>query len=215
MVAIGRPANSDANAAPALKRSLPDDVAFKIVRNEVLLLNFHMINTGTTIVHACYKQNLPSIPEGQVKSEAGLMFFYNQYIAVPAGGTATADLACPVTQDITVSTAVSHMHRRGHTYTSSLYDGDPSQGGSVVRKIYESTDWNEPATEVYSPSLSLKAGEWIRFACGYDNPEQRVVAQGQQTTERCACSSARIGRAIPAGSSAATTARGATSARAR
>jgi hypothetical protein len=31
--------------------------------------------------------------------------------------------------------------------------------------------------------LSLKAGQWIRFACGYQNPEPRNVAQGQETTD--------------------------------
>jgi hypothetical protein len=183
VVATGRPANSDVNGPSALQHALPEDVAFKIAANEVLLMNFHMINTGTTTAHVCYKQNLPSIPDSQVTSEAGLMFFYNQFITVPAGGDATADLACPVTQDITVSTAVSHMHRRGDGYTSSLYDGDPSQGGNVVRTLFESNEWDEPAVELFDPPLSFTAGQWIRFACNYHNGEQRDVAQGQETTD--------------------------------
>lgn len=183
VIAGGRPANSDRNGPSELKGALPDNVAFKIAANEVLLMNFHMINTTTMPVHACYKQNLPSVPDSQVESEAGLMFFYNQYITVPAGGDSTADLACPVTQDITVATAVSHMHRRGSGYSSSLYDGDPSQGGQVLQTLYDSSEWDEPAVKIFSPSLSLKAGQWIRFACSYHNTEQRDIAQGQQTTD--------------------------------
>src|SRR5262249_4430399 len=119
----------DADPSTQLEGELPDDVAFKIAADEVVLMNFHMFNSTEHVVHACYKQNLPSIPAEQVKQEAGLMFFYNQYIALPANGKATADMACPVTADITVSTAVSHMHRRGTGYTASLLDSDPIPGG--------------------------------------------------------------------------------------
>src|ERR1041385_5041204 len=183
VIAAGRSASSTVNGPDALKNALPSDVAFKIGGNEVLLLNFHMINTGTEPIHACYKQNLPSIPDSQVKSEAGLMFFYNQFIAVPASGDSKADLACPVTEDISVATAVSHMHRRGNGYNATLYDGDPSQGGNVVQTLYDSPEWDEPSVKGFDSPLSFKAGQWIRFACSYHNSEDRDVAQGQQTTD--------------------------------
>lgn len=183
VITAGRSADSDADSVGVLKGSLPDDVAFKIAADEVLLMNFHMANLANHVVHACYKQNLPSVPAEQVKEEAGMIFFYNQYIAVPASGTATADMACPVTADITVSTGVSHMHRRGTGYTASLLDGDPIAGGKEVQHLELSSDWNEPATTRFDPPLALKAGQWIRWACDYQNPEQRNVAQGQQTTD--------------------------------
>jgi hypothetical protein len=111
------------------------------------------------------------------------MFFYNPFIAIPAGGSATADMACPVTQDVTVSTAVSHMHQRGVGYTSELYDGDPSQDGQVIRTLHESTEWEEPLTDQFDPPLTFTAGEWVRFACDYDNTATVDVAQGQETTD--------------------------------
>jgi hypothetical protein len=183
VVAIGHSATEDPSKTQKLEHELPDDVAFKIAHNEVLLLNFHMINTSEETQTVCYKQNLPSVPADQVKQEAGMVFFYNQYITVPANGTSTADMACPVTQDITLSTAVSHMHRRGVGYTSSLLDGDPIAGGKEVQQLHHTTEWDEPPPDLYSPPLALKAGQWIRWACDYKNTEARDVAQGQQTTD--------------------------------
>ena len=183
VVAIGRSNKSDPNTAPGLQGALPDDVAFKIAGNEVLLLNFHMINTTQKTLRVCYKQNLPSVPSDQVKQEAGMMFFYNPAITVPANAAATADMACPVTKDITVSTAVSHMHRRGMGYTATLLDGDPSASANAVMPLYQSNEWDEPLTTVYNPPLSLTTGQWIRWSCDYQNGEARDVAQGQQTTD--------------------------------
>jgi hypothetical protein len=183
VITAGHSVDSDADTVGPLKGSLPDDVAYKIAADEVLLMNFHMANLSNHVVHACYKQNLPSVPAEQVKQEAGMMFFYNQYITIPANGTATADMACPVTADITVSTGVSHMHRRGTGYTASLLDGDPIAGGKEVKHLDLSGDWNEPRTTRFDPLLTMKAGQWIRWACEYQNPERRNVAQGQQTTD--------------------------------
>jgi hypothetical protein len=111
------------------------------------------------------------------------MFFYNDFITVPASSTATADMACPVTSEITVATAASHMHRRGTGYTATLLDGDPIGGAKVVQKLYEGTEWEEPVSRVFSPALTMKPGQWIRWACDYKNTESRDVAQGQQTTD--------------------------------
>lgn len=183
VITAGHSVLADPKMEAALEHALPDDVAFKIAKNDVLLLNFHMANLTDHVAHACYKQNLPSIPDDQVKQEAGLIFFYNTFITVPAKSTATADMACPVTQDINVVTAVSHMHRRGSGYTATLLDGDPIAGGKEVQKLYQSPEWNEPVADIFNPPLALKAGQWIRWECDYENSEQRDVSQGQATTD--------------------------------
>lgn len=183
VITAGHSVAAPADLAEKINHPLPDGIAYKIKGNEVLLMNFHMANFTDHVVHACYKQNLPSIPDDEVKQEAGLMFFYNTFITIPAKSTATADMACPVTKDVTVMSAVSHMHRRGDGYTATLLDGDPIAGGKKVQELYKSPEWNEPAPNIFDPPLALKAGQWIRWACDYENTEQRDVAQGQQTTD--------------------------------
>jgi hypothetical protein len=183
VIAGGRAVDGDPGSTFPNKGDLPDDVAIKIESNEVLEINFHMLNATTKATHACYKANLYSIPDAQVNTEAGVMFYYNNFITIPANGTFKADMACPVTQDVTLAAQVSHMHQRGTNYSASLLDGDPLAGGSEVQKLYETTQWEEPAFKVNSPALALKQGQWIRWSCDYVNPEARDVAQGQQTTD--------------------------------
>jgi hypothetical protein len=158
-------------------------VALKIEANEILELNFHMLNTDTKPAHACYKANLYNVPDEQVEVEAGTIFYYNNFVTVPASGTATANMACPVTEDVTLRAQVSHMHKRGTGYTASLLDGDPLAGGQEVQKLYETTDWDEPVFKIDDPALALTAGQWIRWNCDYTNLEARDIAQGQQTTD--------------------------------
>jgi hypothetical protein len=165
------------------KGTLPDDVALKIGAKEVLLMNFHMINVTDHPVRACYKQNLYSIPDAQVKREAGQMFYYNSFVTVPARQHATATMACPVSQDVTLGAQVSHMHKRGIGYTATLLDGDPLEGRHEMKTLYEGTAWDEPLTEINAPALELKTGQWIKWSCAYENLEDSNVAQGQQTTD--------------------------------
>lgn len=165
------------------KGVLPDDVAFKIAAGEVLLLTLHMFNATDHEVRACYKANLHSIAEGQVAAEAGVMSWGNPFITVPASGTSTAEMACPVSQGVTLASATSHMHERGVGYSAVLLEGDPLLGGRELRTLHEGNTWREPSPTVFSPALSLAPGQWIRWSCSYENPEVRNVAQGDQTTD--------------------------------
>lgn len=183
VIAGGHAVGTSDTSANFPKGTLPDDVAFKIEQGDVIELNFHTNNASTAPVHACYKANLNGIPDEQVRSEAGLMFYYDPFITVPANGSSKATMACPVTEDVTLAGAVSHMHRRGASYTSSLLDGDPISGGKELQRLYETKDWEEPQAKLFQPGLSLKQGQWIQWSCDYVNPEARNVAQGQQTTD--------------------------------
>jgi copper type II ascorbate-dependent monooxygenase-like protein len=177
--AVGEPAATTLNT----KGTLPDDVALKVADNEVLEVNFHMQNTTERPLHACYKQNLYGIPDDQVKAEAGTMFYYNPFITIPAGGRSTATMACPVSSDVRLAAQVSHMHRRGRGYRATLLDGDPLSGGKAVSTLYEGTDWAEPIAKIDDPAVALSTGQWIQWSCDFVNPENRNVAQGQQTTD--------------------------------
>lgn len=165
-------------------RRLPDNVAVTIEAGDVLLINFHMINYTSEDRASCYKANLHGVPEDEVDHEAGVIFFYNPFITIPAGGTAEAHHACPITEDVNLVTAVSHMHERGVGYTATLWDGDPTEEGStMLRELHSSTDWEDPDTDVFDPILELKAGQWIDWRCEYDNTEDRDISQGLKSTD--------------------------------
>lgn len=183
ILGAGRQAGASNALSPSRKGVLPDDVALRIEKGEVLAVNFHMLNPTDRPVHGCYKQNLYGIPDEDVKQEAGYAFYYNAFITVPAGQKASAKMACPVTEDISLASQVSHMHKHGVGYTATLLDGDPLAGGKPIQELYKTTDWEEPVARVDTPALQLKAGQWIQWECEYQNDGDVNIAQGQETTD--------------------------------
>ncbi len=112
-----------------------------------------------------------------------MIYWYNAFITVPPNGSSSAEMACPITQDINLVSGVSHMHKRGVNYTSAVLDNDPLAGGQKIQTLHETTDWDEPQTSVFPGGLKVKQGQWIDYRCDYQNPESRNVAQGSQTTD--------------------------------
>lgn len=175
--------DASGNPEPGVK-VLPSDVAVKISKGDVLLLNFHMINATEKPIDSCLKMNLHGIPAAQAKHEAGLLFAYNAFITVPPMGESTARMACPVDKDYTLASANSHMHARGDGYIANLLDKAPTDPtAAVVKELYKGTAWDDPRATVFDVPVQLKAGQYIDFQCHYTNKEPRSVSQGFASTD--------------------------------
>src|SRR5207244_2852964 len=99
--------------------------------------------------------------------EAGVLFFYDLFIRVPPHGTATARMSCPVTRDVTLLSAQSHMHRRGVGYEAHLVDGT----GKPMETLYTNDRWEEVPIKIWDPGKPLAAGTAIDYRCDYRNDE--------------------------------------------
>ncbi|MCG8555996.1 MAG: collagen-like protein [Proteobacteria bacterium] len=163
---------------------IPEGVALRIPANSLVVMNYHLLNATDEDLSACMKIGLKGIPRAEVQQEAGVLFFYNPFISVPAQGMARARMACPMTQDIQLGSAVSHMHARGVGYSARWLDASPyDPSSSTIQMLYETTEWEAPEPRVFETPLELKTGQWIDYECQYENPEQRDVAQGLDTSD--------------------------------
>ena len=88
-----------------------------------------------------------------------------------------------ITQDVHLVSAVSHAHKRLVGYTANLLTGDPENGGTSVGSLYTGSAWDSPTPSRFSQPIALTKGQWIDYQCQYDNPENRNIAQGLQTTD--------------------------------
>jgi hypothetical protein len=167
--------------APPSFDGLPSDTALVLPGGSVLMMNTHYLNASAKPLLTDARVNFYTIPREQVKREAGLLFFYNPFIHIPAGGRAAARMACPIRKDITLVTAESHMHRRGVDYVAYLTDAE----GNRLDELYRTKEWEEVVLRRFEPApgKELKAGQWIDYQCGYDNPEDRTVIQGLSTRD--------------------------------
>ncbi|HXU00706.1 MAG TPA: hypothetical protein VN903_06930, partial [Polyangia bacterium] len=93
---------------------LPADTALKLAGGSILLINAHYLNAGDKPLDAEIYINLYTVPAAQVTREAGIIFFYDPFISVPGESMAVAREVCPLSKDVTLVNAQSHMHARGY-----------------------------------------------------------------------------------------------------
>jgi hypothetical protein len=172
-------AGSQSTGGDTILGALPEGVAVRIDPGTVLVMNTHYLNASSQVIETDARINLYTIPAEAVKEEASVLFLYNTFIHVPAGGAASARMRCPIEQDISIPRLQSHMHRRGVGFAAHLVHGP----GGPAEEIYSTTHWEEVPAGVFSPPLKVKAGDALDFRCDYANPEAHDVTQGATTND--------------------------------
>jgi hypothetical protein len=169
--------------APPIIGGLPSDVAVHIPTGSVLALDLHVLNATTKPLDVKVVMNLDTIPQSQAKVEAGIYFFYNPFIRVPAGAKSQARMSCPITSDVTIVNAQTHMHKQGIGGTANLEDAN----GTVLQQLYASQSWTDPPVKIWSPGMAVSAPQQIDFLCNYDNPGTTDVIQGLSAAKNEMC----------------------------
>lgn len=166
------------NAGGDKSARFPDGVAVKVPGNTVLMMNVHYINAGSAPIHPEVRIKIDTVPDDEVRIEGGLLFWYNPLIFVGANSQGKATMSCPITQDISILSLQSHMHRRGVDYVANLM-----QPGTAPAPIYQNTQWEGVPVEVWEDGLPVAAGSRIDYTCGYNNTESRDVYQGPRSSD--------------------------------
>jgi hypothetical protein len=165
-----------ANAPPVI--DLPSDTAVKVPGGTVIVMNTHYLNATPHSLDTTASIDVYTIPDAQVKHEAGMIFFYDPIIRVPAGATAQARMACPVNRDYQIFNLQTHMHKRGLGGLANLTDSD----GNVLQQLYQSSDWENVNVQKYD-DLHVSPGQMLDYRCNYDSHEDHTVLQGLTTKD--------------------------------
>jgi copper type II ascorbate-dependent monooxygenase-like protein len=145
--------------------SFPPGVGLRVAAGQVVLLNYHYINATANDVDASANATLTITPNGAgITASAGVLFWNDPYVAVPAGAQAHAQMRCPIRGDITVSAVVSHYHKRGVSFAAYI---DPAPNQLATTPFYTSDNWEDPG--VLDQIIPIAAGSAIRYRCDYDN----------------------------------------------
>jgi hypothetical protein len=160
-------------------RGLPEGVAVHVPEHTVLVMSVHYINTSPQPLDVDARMNLHTMAPEDVKMEAGLLYFDNHLLHVPAMGSSSARMRCPVPNNVSIVNLQSHMHARGTSFAASVFSGQNTKGTTV----YDTTKWIEPPVEWYDPLLELTAGQAIELRCDYKNAEARNIGYGPQSID--------------------------------
>lgn len=156
----------------------PDGVAMRVPPNAVLLMNAHYINASSDALEPVVDVTLETITEDELEQEGSVLFWYNPFIKVPGQGTAFATTICDLPDDVTLTSAQSHMHARGVDYTASLLEP-----GGDRNEIYRNTEWEDVPVEQFADGLAIEGGSRIEYTCHYDNPGMDDIYQGPRSTD--------------------------------
>jgi hypothetical protein len=143
------------------------------------LMNTHYINTRAEPLETEARINLYTVPYDDVETEAGVLFFYNPLIHVPAQSTGRARMRCEVTSDIEVMNVQSHMHKLGNNYQANLLDAD----SGMVKELYKNTLWENVPIGRFAPTQTITAGQSVDYWCDYENYTSDDVYQGATTKD--------------------------------
>jgi hypothetical protein len=169
---------------PSGTQTMPSGVGLEVASGAVVLMQTHYLNASPATIDASAEVKLTFSDESAITQKAGVLFFYDPFIHVPAHEKgARAQMRCLVQNDITLISAVSHYHKRGYDYAAYL---DPTVETLTQTPFYTSSDWDHP--ESLSAPMKIAGGNRIRFNCGYDNTDgTKDYYQGQsaENDEMC------------------------------
>lgn len=173
---------SESFGGPGLLDELPEGVAVAIDPGAVLLMSTHYLNATPEPIEVDARINLYAIPKEEVVAEAGVLYFNNPIIRVPAHGEATARMRCPVSKDISIVSLQSHMHSRGVRFAAHL----AGEAAAANAEIYSTTSWKEPPVAYFDPPLAITAGQAIEYRCDYQSSAPHDVIHGlTEADEMC------------------------------
>ncbi len=165
------------SATPERTFETPLNVAFHLEPGQRLILEQHVINFTTEPVEGGVTVDLfPAAPEATIEHHADIIWFANWGFLLPPGETSDT-ASCSVPYDVEVFGLMSHFHELGTNFTI-----DTVTGGQMT-EVYQDDDWAHPTYQEFSPPLSLKAGDSLRWTCTWNNTRGTTVGPGQNSTD--------------------------------
>lgn len=167
--------------------AFPPGVGLPLRGGEVLLVQVHFLNATAQDIDASVRLTLATTTAG-ISTQAGVFFFDDPFIDIPAGALSQATMRCLVPNDVTIVSASSHDHSRAQRVAAFL---DPPGGPLATLPFYSALDAANPLP--LQATIAVAAGTRLRFRCDYQNTSgYSEVLQGLdiQANEMCVLSGA-------------------------
>ncbi len=180
-------------AGMVIGMDLPQNVGLPFQGGSSLIMNMHVINTGTSVAHPVIKLNV--LYAKNVMQKAGSVFSLasNAQINVPPGGTQTVRGTCTAAPGSNFFLWTTHSHK----FTTE--DDVNYVSGGQTTNIVKTTDWENPGTHVWTAPnfLTTKAGDSFTYSCSYKNTLPTALTFGETAAYNEMCLA--IGYYFPAG----------------
>lgn len=164
-----------ASQEPTFYGAFPDGIAARLPADQLVLLEFHVINPTTEPLYAEARFNAYAAEAGEVEAYANGIYGSNAEIEIPPHSAITVERDCRVNADVEVFALGSHFHSRGRLFEIYTLDGD----GAPDELVYSNDDYTSPELLIRSDDpIHVAAGGGFHFACHYENDTDHTITYG-------------------------------------
>jgi hypothetical protein len=165
--------------------TLPSGVAFTLDANQMIRIELHYINTGSTTLQVQGTSTFVTMADSDYKQEAGFLFIGDPDISIPAHTSTTLGpidfIVPPQYSGVNFFAITGHEHQMGTDVTVSTITG-PNDPGTSVYDV-PGWLWSEPATVVATPPFQIADNGGFRFTCDWTNTSDETINFGESATD--------------------------------
>ncbi len=169
--------------SPHAELTYPSTVGASVPAGTGFQLMVHYLNTGATPLQSNVSLTMYIAKPNVVTNHAGALFL-NQPTMRVSNTCTTASGGCPSTatytlpQDVEIMSTNSHMHKFGTNFVATASTG---------QTLFQTTQWDEPPSQPYCPTLHLSAGTTITWTCTDVNDTGGTLTFGQSALTNVMC----------------------------
>ena len=166
---------------PHLVTQYPAGMAAKLKGSVGLRFQAHYLNTTSTAYTANVVVKLTKVDPSTITKWVAQLYFNRTVLSVPEGDGQTVTTTCTVPStygQIGLISGASHMHSRGVHFVANT-------SGGV--NLIDTTQWDEPPIQAYSPAIMLNPADSITWTCTYNNETGGTLTFGDSAEKNEMC----------------------------
>jgi hypothetical protein len=177
LVANSQHANFD---DPITDWTLPDQVAIRFAPGEMLMIQTHYVNSTDqpTLYGARVGINFYAYKDPAPPLELGTLFATQQNIRIcRSQPDVTYSGTCTFPNDVTITAANGHFHKRGVSFSMFPWNGTSTQHPDPATMFYQSLAWDDPPMALdLGVSAAVNTGVWWDCAYHWTAPDVDTCA---------------------------------------
>ena len=163
--------------AGAATLKLPPESSFEIEAGTQFVMQLHLLNGSQRTIREQATIVADLAPPEEVRYHAALFPFGTTVFQLPAKAKSSVSHDCTMHRDMEAFAVFPHMHQLGQTMTFEV--GEP---GGPLQKVFEGA-WDFDNQRIDTAAFNLRAGQFTRTTCQYDNPTERTITYGESTLD--------------------------------
>lgn len=163
----------------------PQGVAYTLPANQMIRLELHYINAGSTPLEVTGQTTMIPITPGTYQYEADFLFIGDPDVSIPAHSTQTLGpifYQLPSNFDgVNFFALTGHEHQYGTNVTINSATSATDPGTS----LYDVPGWlwSDPTTVQSNPPFQIAANGGFSFTCDWDNTSDSTVSFGESAND--------------------------------